>query len=1125
MSVKALQDYIFTTKYSRHNADLGRRETFEESVHRVMSMHRMKYKDYNIEKEIKFCSDAVKDRLVLGSQRALQFGGTPILKKEARIFNCTTSYCDRPRFFQECLWLLLCGCGTGFSVQKHHIAKLPNIHAPSGIGHIYSIPDTIEGWADSLGLLLASYGIVSPEFDTECYRQDVRFDYSLIRPEGAILASGSGKAPGPAPLRNALEKIRELLTECIGRGQTHLRPIDAYDIVMHASDAVLSGGVRRSATICMFSVDDEEMLTSKTGDWFIKNPQRGRSNNSAVLLRDSTSRETFNGMMKSVKEFGEPGFVWADSTEIMYNPCVEIALFPTISRGEVPELAASGDPNEQLSGFAFCNLCEINMKACSTPALWERACRAAALLGTMQAGYSSFEYLGPVSEAIAKREALLGCSMTGMMDNPKMAFNPELQQKMAQLILDVNAEFAPTIGVRPTARATCVKPAGCRPLSEHVTTDQGILTLRELLEDHPEDEDWQSMNGLDACDGGKVTKTFRNGMAQTATITLKNGRKMESTLNHPWAVVGKGFVRSDALCVGDVIVTVLGAYTKQSEPALVSVPVAQHFNAGVVALPTVMSPELAYLAGCWCGNGSFSSHKKRVRFVHGQTDVIAKYSELFTKVFGIQLNVLQDPQGRWNADVGRGELYDWLHVNGLAKSKSKNLIEVPKVIRTASKESILAFIAGYADCDGCFHSNTFCIDSASEAMMRSVQVVGEAVGISFGLSHNTLGSNHQDIKSIWKVHAAKMSSKAVAFDAINRWSVKAKNNPIKVSGKVASGDQYRVVSVHNNAQPVYTADIEVAETSSFLDGGLRSHNTTSCILGTSSGIHAHHAKRYFRRAQGNKLEGALQYFALHNPRHVEDSVWSANKTDKSVIFCIEISDDALTKGSVNALELLNYVKLTQNNWVAAGRVTERCAAPFLRHNVSNTINVQPDEWDAVAAFIYDNRDSFAGISLLSHSGDKDYPQAPFCEVFTPSEILSKYGDGCLMASGLIVDGCHAFNNNLWAACSCALGIGESLTGSISAELTPELQIIELQARIKKIDWVRRSLKFAKNYFGGDVKRMTYALKDVHNWKLWCDLNREYQDVDWALFSEAQDNTKDVSLDAACAGGKCEILNT
>ncbi|MFW5829743.1 MAG: recombinase, partial [Planctomycetota bacterium] len=363
MTIKQLQDYIFTSKYSRYVPEKRRRETFDEAAERVVEMHRryLQSKGLQVEDLLHEVEDAIKQRLVLGSQRALQFGGEPILAKHARIYNCTTAYCDRPRFFQEALWLLLCGCGAGFSVQWHHIAKLPEIAHPAGSEMTYQIPDSIEGWADALGVLLSSYFVENQSFP-EYVGKYVQFDYSLIRPKGASISCGAGKAPGPEPLKRSLELIRTLLDSCVQSGRTRLRPIDAYDILMHASDAVLSGGVRRSATICMFSPDDEEMAKAKTGNWFVENPQRARSNNSAMLIRGETSRETFDKLMTSVREFGEPGFVWADDTEVTYNPCVEIGLYPQI---------------DGQSGWAFCNLCEINMGAIDTPEKFAIASRAA----------------------------------------------------------------------------------------------------------------------------------------------------------------------------------------------------------------------------------------------------------------------------------------------------------------------------------------------------------------------------------------------------------------------------------------------------------------------------------------------------------------------------------------------------------------------------------------------------------------------------------------------------------------------------------------------------------------------------------------------------------------------------
>ena len=380
MSLDNLQEYVFASRYSRYVSRLRRRETFEEAVDRVMDMHRVHFarKHMMVEDLLREVSQAMKKRLVLGSQRALQFGGEPILNKNARMYNCTTSYCDRPRFFQEALWLLLCGCGVGFSVQRHHIARLPLAEQPAGESELFIIPDSIEGWADALGALVSSYFTTEQPFP-QFFGKKVEFDYSLIRPKGSPITGASGKAPGPKPLKRSLELIRGILERVTAGGPSRLRPIDAYDMVMHASDAVLSGGVRRSATICLFSPDDEEMARAKTGNWFVENPQRARSNNSALLLRDQTEKQRFLELMQSVREFGEPGFVWADDRDVTYNPCVEIGLFPQL---------------DGVSGWAFCNLCEINLGAIDSEEKFAEAARAAAILGSLQADYVEFGYLG-----------------------------------------------------------------------------------------------------------------------------------------------------------------------------------------------------------------------------------------------------------------------------------------------------------------------------------------------------------------------------------------------------------------------------------------------------------------------------------------------------------------------------------------------------------------------------------------------------------------------------------------------------------------------------------------------------------------------------------------------------------
>lgn len=314
----------FYMGYSRWNEIEDRYETWDESVERVMNMHRDKYANImteELEILIAFAEKAYKEKRVLGAQRALQFGGEQIFKHESRNYNCSVSYCDRPRFFEEAMYLLLCGCGVGFSVQKHHIAKLPQIEKRyEKKTRVFIVPDSIEGWAEAFGVLLSSYfvdGGTWPEYKS-CL---VHFDFSKIRPKGSHI-SGGFKAPGPDALRQSLQKCELLLEEAVkdSKEPIEMKSILAYDFVMHMSDAVLSGGVRRSATICLFSKDDNDMLTAKTGDWFVTNPQRGRSNNSVVLLREEITRSEWANIMEKVKQVGEPGFIFTDSLEFCYNP-------------------------------------------------------------------------------------------------------------------------------------------------------------------------------------------------------------------------------------------------------------------------------------------------------------------------------------------------------------------------------------------------------------------------------------------------------------------------------------------------------------------------------------------------------------------------------------------------------------------------------------------------------------------------------------------------------------------------------------------------------------------------------------------------------------------------------------
>lgn len=489
-----LADYIAMAKYARYRADLGRRELFPEAAARVRAMHRTFFADRlerplprlradapvrpedrerltrwlegaTVGRLLERAFDAVTARRVLPSMRSLQFGGEAILRNHARLFNCSFSPVDRVEFFREYLFLLLAGTGCGFSVQRHHVERLPVLPVRGeefelSVVH-HAVTDTIEGWADALDLLMRSH--------LENFK--VEFNFSAIRPRGSALRTSGGKAPGHLPLKQALLDIESVLQRATGR---KLRPIEVYDICMFAARSVLSGGIRRSATICLFSPDDEEMMAAKTGNWFEKNPQRSASNNSAVLPRTVDDDTLFRRLFAAQKEFGEPGFYFADHPDYGCNPCCEIGLHPVIGgelddEVEVAKLRALGytgsvEPGTRLSGWQMCNLSTINGAALHNTEEFFASCIDAAIIGTFQAAYTDIPYLGPITRYLNERDALLGVSICGFMDNPEILFNPDTLERGAALTRTVNQLLAEAIGIRPAMRVTCVKPEGTASL-------------------------------------------------------------------------------------------------------------------------------------------------------------------------------------------------------------------------------------------------------------------------------------------------------------------------------------------------------------------------------------------------------------------------------------------------------------------------------------------------------------------------------------------------------------------------------------------------------------------------------------------------------------------------------------
>jgi ribonucleoside-diphosphate reductase alpha chain len=426
-SVSILSDITVYNKYAKYIPELERRETWDEIVTRNKDMHISKFP--NLKDEIEKAYELVYAKKILPSMRSLQFAGKPIEINNARIYNCAYLPVDDYRSFSETMFLLLSGCGVGFSVQQHHIEQLPEIKIPTKHKR-YLVSDSIEGWADSVKILVKAYFTGSPL---------PLFDFRDIRPKGARLITAGGKAPGPEPLKECLFQIQKIFDR--KQNGDKVTSLEAHDIICHIADAVLSGGIRRAALISLFNLNDEDMLTCKFGNWWEENPQRGRANNSAVVLRHKITEEEFFKLWKKIEMSGsgEPGIYFSNDKDWGTNPCCEIALRP----------------------YQFCNLCELNVSDVESQEDLNERARAAAFIGTLQASYTDFHYLRDVWRKTTEKDALIGVGQTGIGSGAVLKYNLKEAAEIAKV---ENARVAEILNINTAARVTTIKPSGTSSL-------------------------------------------------------------------------------------------------------------------------------------------------------------------------------------------------------------------------------------------------------------------------------------------------------------------------------------------------------------------------------------------------------------------------------------------------------------------------------------------------------------------------------------------------------------------------------------------------------------------------------------------------------------------------------------
>lgn len=960
-----LGEIVYLRTYARWNEAELRRETWKETVQRVAEWSANLASERVSDEEVLELFDQWANLKAFPAGRSLWTAGTEYAKSFGLgSFNCSFTDIRRPRDFYDMTFLLMSGAGVGFRVTRDNVAAFNANHPLTEKPAIEIEPyyyvgragvvdetqtvyrdeevriivgDSRAGWATAIeSYINAVTGLYGP-----CKKISVNVDY--VRPLGTPLKTFGGYASGPEPLIGFINDATTVL-QADDRGWTSVKLLDLGTMI---GRTVVAGGSRRSACIALGDADDYEFLEAKTGNWYETAPWRSQANNS-VIFHERPTADQLRKILNLIAEYGEPGFINGEEANRRrpnwrgLNPCAEILL----------------------DNQALCNLTTINMMAFveNGRLKMDELEKTIKLQARHNLRVTCINIELPEWDAIQKRDRLLGMSITGwgdFLDATDM--NEEGQKRLLEFMRTTahNAanEYADELGIPRPLLITAIKPEGCWTKEYLRTTDQGLLLLDEINPDIFSQVGAKASTGY-TVRGNKVTNTYAAEKQPIVKVTLQNGRVLKMTAGHPISVNGE-WTEAARLCVGQIIDSELGTYVGQATKLKQVESDGFRSDARAYKTPAEMTADLAWLLGVYFGDGSFPIDDKtnqcRIKLIGRDLSVHKKVQRIWLELFGVETTICRcDDRDAYTQDFASVYLRRWFAENQLDKESYAYFDRLPLAIRTSSAEHIIAFLAGLTDADGCYYAKSMCIDNKSEAFIRHIQEVGEAVGLSFGFSANVSRGGSFSKKPMYKVHLSRTWSKPEAISELNRHSARGEEI---VEGNGHTRHPYKVKSIELDEED-FAYDIEVETDHWYYQGGLKSHNTITQLPGVSSGVHPSFGPYYIRRIRIAAVDAVAETMKQLGYK------WEVDLFNPStLVFEIPVATPAKKYAyEYTALEMLDRYKLTMKHYVD--------------HNTSITVYMDKDEINGIIEWLLENWDDYVAVSFLPKSDDT-YPQMPY----------------------------------------------------------------------------------------------------------------------------------------------------